>query len=63
MTNTRNDRKYLRRKEAVMRQETWTELTHSQKLTELDNRLGKGIGAKKQRARIAKAIKKEKIKS
>jgi hypothetical protein len=36
----------------------WRSLTPQQQLTELDRRLGKGIGAKKQRARIAEQLSK-----
>ena len=41
-----------KQKEAIERNETWTNLTYEQQLADLDRRLGKGIGAKKQRARI-----------
>ena len=34
------------------RNEAWAQLTPEQQLADLDRRLGKGIGAKKQRARI-----------
>ena len=34
------------------RNERWVQLTPEQQLASLDERLGKGIGAKKQRARI-----------
>ena len=34
------------------RNEAWAQLTPEQQLASLDERLGKGIGAKKQRARI-----------
>ena len=38
--------------EAIARNEYWTQLTPEQQIADLDRRLGKGIGAKKQRARI-----------
>ena len=41
-----------KQKEAIERNETWAKLTYEQQLVDLDRRLGKGIGAKKQRARI-----------
>ena len=52
-----------RRIEAVARQEEWAKLSPQQQLAELDKRLGKGVGAKKQRAKIAKAIQKVQVKS
>lgn len=51
-----------RRIEAVARQEEWANLSPAEQLAELDRRLGKGVGAKKQRARIAKALAKAKVK-
>ena len=41
-----------KQKEAIERNEAWAQLTPEQQLADLDRRLGKGIGAKKQRARI-----------
>ena len=38
--------------EAIARNEYWAQLTPEQQLADLDRRLGKDIGAKKQRARI-----------
>ena len=38
--------------EAFDRNKAWAQLTPKQQLEDLDRRLGKGIGAKKQRARI-----------
>ena len=38
--------------EATVRNEAWAKLTYDQHLADLARRLGKGIGAKKQRARI-----------
>jgi hypothetical protein len=45
-----------RQKDAKTRQEDWTALSFEQQLAILDVRLGKGLGATKQRARIAKQI-------
>ena len=42
--------------EAIARNEHWAQLTPEQQLTDLDNRLGKDIGAKKQRAKIQSKI-------
>ena len=41
-----------RRKEAEIRNESWKLLSLHQQLESIDLRLGKGIGAKKQRTRI-----------
>jgi hypothetical protein len=41
-----------KQREAIERNEIWAKLTYEQQLADLDRRLGKGIGAKKQRARI-----------
>ena len=41
-----------RRKEAEIRNESWKLLSLQQQLESIDLRLGKGIGAKKQRVRI-----------
>ena len=41
-----------KQQEAIERNEYWAGLTYEQQLADLDRRLGKGIGAKKQRARI-----------
>ena len=38
--------------EAIARNEHWAQLTPTQQLESLDSRLGKDIGAKKQRAKI-----------
>lgn len=42
--------------QAIERNEAWAKLTPAQQLNELDRRLGKGVGAKKQRARLAKLV-------
>ena len=44
--------KQIKQTEAIVRNEAWAKLTYEQQLADLDRRLGKGIGAKKQRARI-----------
>ena len=44
--------KQIKETEAIVRNEAWAKLTYEQQLADLDRRLGKGIGAKKQRARI-----------
>ena len=44
--------KQIKQTEATVRNEAWTKLTYEQQLADLDRRLGKGIGAKKQRAKI-----------
>ena len=44
--------KQIKQTEAAVRNEAWAKLTYEQQLADLDRRLGKGIGAKKQRARI-----------
>ena len=41
-----------KQQEAIERNEYWAQLTPEQQIADLDRRLGKGIGAKKQRARI-----------
>ena len=44
--------KQIKETEAKVRNEAWAKLTPEQQLASLDERLGKGIGAKKQRAKI-----------
>ena len=44
--------KQIKETEAKVRNEAWAKLTPEQQLADLDRRLGKGIGAKKQRTRI-----------
>lgn len=63
MSNNRRDRQGVRRIEAEGRAEVWEGLTPQQQLATLDRRLGKGLGAEKQRARIAKTIAKKAVKS
>ena len=45
-----------KQKEAIERNEAWAQLTPEQQIADLDRRLGKDIGAKKQRARIQNKI-------
>ena len=49
----RKDRQQTRRDEAKVRQADWDKLTPAKKLKILDQRLGKGEGAKRERARLA----------
>ena len=44
--------KQIKQTEAILRNEAWAKLTPEQQLASLDERLGKDVGAKKQRARI-----------
>ena len=44
--------KQIKETEAKVRNEEWAKLTPEQQLERLDNRLGKGVGARKQRAKI-----------
>ena len=48
--------KQIKETEAIIRNEAWAKLTPEQQLASLDERLGKGIGAKKQRAKIQHKI-------
>lgn len=43
----------VKKEEADERQAGWAALSAAEQLAELDRRLGKGVGAKKQRAKIA----------
>ena len=53
---TKKQRKAIRQSEASERQKVWSNMTLQQRLNDLDSRLGKGIGAIKQRKRIQYAI-------
>lgn len=48
----RHDRKGVRREEGLVRQERWSKLTPAEQLSELDKRLGDGVGAVRQRTRL-----------
>ena len=52
----RPDNKKIKIEEAIERTKYWVGLTPIAQLEALDNRLGKGIGAKKQRAQIQARI-------
>ena len=54
----RPDRKVERTKEGAERNARWADLTTQQKLDDLDRRLGKGIGAVRQRQRYQEELKK-----
>lgn len=56
----RKDWKVERIKEGKERDARWATLTPIQKLQELDLRLGRGIGAMRQRKKLAKALEKDK---
>ena len=53
---TKKDRKVIRQREALERQQVWNNMTLQQQLNDLDSRLGKGVGAVKQRKRIQYTI-------
>ena len=53
---TKKERKAIRQSEALERQKVWSNMTLQQQLNDLDTRLGKGVGAVKQRKRIQYAI-------
>lgn len=48
----RQDRRARHREEAMLRLADWRELSPQARLATLDRRLGVGVGARKQRARI-----------
>ena len=56
MTKSNKINQSSRQKNAIERQAKWNKLTPKEQLADLDKRLGKDIGAKKQRARLAKLI-------
>jgi hypothetical protein len=53
----RPDKLTNKRTEAVARNEDWSALSAKKQLGELDRRLGRGIGAHRQRARLSRAVK------
>jgi hypothetical protein len=52
----RPDRATEKRAEATERNDAWVAFGPAKQLAELDRRLGKGVGAVKQRARLARAL-------
>jgi hypothetical protein len=56
--HSRAARKARRKAKAVARTEFWQRLSPQQQLAALDRRLGEGVGAVKQRARLAALIQK-----
>lgn len=52
----RIDRKEKKHEEAQVRNDGWASLTPQQQLDALDSRLGKGVGAVKQRAKLQSKI-------
>ena len=52
-----NRRKEERQKEATARQRTYSRLSIAERIAQLDVRLGKGMGAVKERAKLAKLLK------
>jgi hypothetical protein len=52
----KNERWEVRRQEAEERNREWEGLTPKEKVEKLDQRLGKGMGAKRQREKLARAL-------
>jgi hypothetical protein len=52
----RLDRQKQRQEEAAARQAAYNRLTIAQKIARLDEKLGTGVGAKKQRAKLEAAL-------
>ena len=49
-------RRNEKKTEAIQRQTEFNALTASEKLNRLNNRLGEGVGAKKEREKLAKLV-------
>ena len=49
---TKKERKAIRQSEALERQKVWDNMTPQQKLSDLERRLGEGVGSIKQRAKL-----------
>lgn len=57
MTRKRPDRSESRKQNADASNQTWRAMSPKDQLAELDKRLGRGMGAAKQRARLQQALK------
>lgn len=53
----RPDRAVEKREDAKARNEAWSGMSPAKQLAALDRRLGANVGSKRQRARLARAIK------
>ena len=53
MSRLRPDFRSIRQKEATERNQAWAALSVREQLAALDRRLGKGLGAKKQRGALS----------
>ena len=59
--NSRRDRPSIKKEQAEERKAAWDSMTAKEKINVLDKRLGKNIGAKKQRAILADELDKNKF--
>ena len=57
MSVKRNDRRDKRRDEAIQRQSLTNQMSVSERIAALDARLGTGVGAVKERARLEESCK------
>ena len=60
-SNSRRDRPSIKREQAEERKAAWDSISTKDKINILDSKLGKSIGAKKQRARLANELDKDKF--
>jgi len=54
MSVKRDDRRDLRRKEAIQRKSLTNQMSPAERIAALDSRLGTGVGAARERARLEK---------
>lgn len=59
--NTRRDRPSIKREQAEERKAAWDSLSTKEKIDILDRKLGKDVGAKKQRTRLSNELDKSKF--